>query len=55
MILFGPTSPAHWGPPPGRPRHQVLDPGLAALTVDQVLEALTDLPTTSEIDSQAPC
>jgi ADP-heptose:LPS heptosyltransferase len=57
VVLFGPVSPAVWGPPPGRPWHralwagrsgsphgQVLDPGLAALTVDQVLEALADLP-----------
>ncbi|MFE9201715.1 glycosyltransferase family 9 protein [Micromonospora sp. NPDC007230] len=32
VVLFGPVPPAHWGPPPDRPRHRVLDvtrrPGL---------------------------
>jgi ADP-heptose:LPS heptosyltransferase len=62
VVLFGPVSPAWWGPPPGRPWHralwagrsgsphgQVLDPGLAALTVDQVLEALADLPAATRL------
>jgi ADP-heptose:LPS heptosyltransferase len=62
VVLFGPVSPARWGPPPGRPWHRalwasrsgsphgrVLDPGLAALTVDQVLEALADLPAASRL------
>jgi ADP-heptose:LPS heptosyltransferase len=57
VVLFGPTSPALWGPPPDRPWHRPLwagtsgdphghrpDPGLLALEVDQVLEALADLP-----------
>jgi ADP-heptose:LPS heptosyltransferase len=57
VILFGPTSPRHWGPPPHRPWHRVLwrgttgdprgatpDPGLLALEVDEVLDALSDLP-----------
>jgi ADP-heptose:LPS heptosyltransferase len=57
VVLFGPTSPALWGPPPDRPWHRALwagttgdphghlpDPGLLALAVDQVLEALADLP-----------
>jgi ADP-heptose:LPS heptosyltransferase len=57
VVLFGPTSPALWGPPPDRPWHRALwagtsgdphgrltDPGLLAVTVDQVLEALADLP-----------
>ena len=57
VVLFGPTSPALWGPPPDRPWHRSLwagttgdphghlpDPGLLALEVDQVLEALADLP-----------
>ena len=56
VVLFGPTSPRHWGPPPDRPWHRVLwkgttgdphgatpDPGLLALTVDDVLGALEDL------------
>ena len=55
VVLFGPVSPALWGPPP-RPWHRALwsgrtgdphglrlDPGLAAITVDQVVEALTEL------------
>jgi ADP-heptose:LPS heptosyltransferase len=62
VVLFGPTSPALWGPPPDRPWHRALwagttgdphghlpDPGLLALEVDQVLEALADLPA-----AQAP-
>jgi ADP-heptose:LPS heptosyltransferase len=57
VVLFGPTSPALWGPPAGRPWHRALwagtsgdphgqlpDPGLLAIAVDQVLEALGDLP-----------
>ena len=59
IVLFGPTSPAEWGPPPERlDRHRALwagrpgdphagepDPGLLALTVDDVLRALADLPS----------
>jgi ADP-heptose:LPS heptosyltransferase len=57
VVLFGPTSPALWGPPADRPWHRALwagtsgdphgqlpDPGLLAIAVDQVLEALADLP-----------
>jgi ADP-heptose:LPS heptosyltransferase len=57
VVLFGPTSPAQWGPPPDRPWHRPLwaggrgdphgqlpDPGLLAIDVDQVNEALADLP-----------
>jgi ADP-heptose:LPS heptosyltransferase len=57
VVLFGPTPPALWGPPPDRSWHRALwagasgdphgrltDPGLLAVTVDQVLEALADLP-----------
>ena len=57
VVLFGPTSPALWGPPPDRPWHRALwagtsgdphgqrpDPGLLAIGVDQVTEALADLP-----------
>jgi ADP-heptose:LPS heptosyltransferase len=56
VILFGPTSPARWGPPPEQRRHvplwagrrgdphgQAADPGLLELTVADVLEALADL------------
>ena len=57
VVLFGPTSPALWGPPPDRPWHRALwagtsgdphgrlpDPGLLAIDVDQVNEALAGLP-----------
>lgn len=51
VLLFGPTPPSEWGPPPGRDRHVVLyrgdmhgdphgaepDPGLLAIGVDDVL------------------
>ncbi|WP_369140748.1 glycosyltransferase family 9 protein [Modestobacter versicolor] len=56
VVLFGPVSPALWGPPP-RPLHVVLwhgdgtgdpwgttlDPALAQVTVDEVTTALDDL------------
>lgn len=55
VVLFGPTPPARWGPPPDGP-HVVLwkgrsgdphaaapDPGLLAIDVEDVLEGLTDL------------
>jgi ADP-heptose:LPS heptosyltransferase len=57
VVLFGPISPALWGPPPDRPWHRALwagtsgdphgqrpDPGLLAIDVDQVTGALADLP-----------
>lgn len=60
VVLFGPTSPAEWGPPPDRPWHRALwtgstgdphadtpDPGLLALCVEDVLEALDNLPEAS--------
>ncbi len=55
VLLFGPSSTAEWGPPPSRSAHVVLrhalaggvdprgdeiDPGLLALTVDDVLAAI---------------
>jgi ADP-heptose:LPS heptosyltransferase len=53
VVLFGPSTPAHWGPPPERTRHRVLwagrrgdpngarpDPGLLALQPRDVLEAI---------------
>jgi ADP-heptose:LPS heptosyltransferase len=56
VVLFGPVSPARWGPLPGGP-HRVLwagrtgdphgdrlDPGLAVITAEQVLGALDALP-----------
>jgi ADP-heptose:LPS heptosyltransferase len=55
VVLFGPTPPALWGPPPD-PRHVILwsgtrgnphahdpDPGLLAIDVDEVLDALAGL------------
>ena len=60
VTLFGPTSPALWGPPPGRPRHRALwagrtgdphsdspDPGLLELRVEDVTAALAGLPPRS--------
>jgi ADP-heptose:LPS heptosyltransferase len=53
VILFGPTPPGEWGPPPERRRHRVLwsgsrgdphgdtpDPGLLEIEVEDVLAAL---------------
>jgi ADP-heptose:LPS heptosyltransferase len=62
VVLFGPTSPALWGPPPGRPRHRAIwhggsgdphaalpDSGLLEITVEEVLAELEALEeTTSE-------
>jgi ADP-heptose:LPS heptosyltransferase len=56
VLLFGPVSPASWGPPPGGP-HRVLwhgngtgnphgdqaDPALLAITVEEVLDAVHEL------------
>ncbi|ABG03680.1 glycosyl transferase, family 9 [Rubrobacter xylanophilus DSM 9941] len=57
VVLFGPTPPSRWGPPPERRLHRVLwagttgdphgsspDPGLLRIGVEEVLEALSDLP-----------
>lgn len=60
-VLFGPTDPARWGPPPGRPWHAALwagaraahgdphaptpDPGLLRLQPADVLAALSALST----------
>ena len=56
VLLFGPVAPAEWGPPASRPIHRSLwsgrpgdpratspDPGLLALTVDEVTRAAVDL------------
>jgi ADP-heptose:LPS heptosyltransferase len=49
VVLFGPTAPAEWGPPPGRahrglwagrrgdPHGATPDPGLLAIRVDDVI------------------
>jgi ADP-heptose:LPS heptosyltransferase len=52
VVLFGPVSPRHWGPPPERSRHVALwagttgdtfanhpDPGLLRITTDEVTAA----------------
>ncbi len=56
VLLFGPSSPHEWGPPPDRLQHRVLwkgragdplapvaDPGLLAIEVDEVFAALDEL------------
>ncbi len=56
VVLFGPMSPHLWGPPPERAEHRVIwkgltgdslgeapDPGMLAITVDEVIDALTAL------------
>ncbi|HYP56082.1 MAG TPA: glycosyltransferase family 9 protein, partial [Solirubrobacterales bacterium] len=56
VLLFGPTSPRHWGPPEGREIHRVLwdgrsgdphahevDPGLLEIDVGEVLASLDAL------------
>lgn len=53
VVLFGPTSPRYWGPPANRPFHRVIwrgrlgdphapfvDPGLASITVSEVIAEL---------------
>ncbi|MGA9691557.1 MAG: glycosyltransferase family 9 protein, partial [Pseudonocardiaceae bacterium] len=52
VVLFGPVSPQHWGPPPQRPQHITLwagntgntfagqpDPGLLRITTTEVIAA----------------
>jgi ADP-heptose:LPS heptosyltransferase len=64
VVLFGPTSPARWGPPPDRAIHRVLwagrtgdphgrrtDPGLLEIGADAVVDALAALP---ESDANIP-
>lgn len=56
VVLFGPTPPALWGPPPARNDHVAIwkgmrgdplgndrDPGMLAITVDEVIAALGSL------------
>lgn len=55
VVLFGPTPPSEWGPPTdgphralwagrrGDPHGEGLDPGLAAIDVDQVLHAVQEV------------
>jgi ADP-heptose:LPS heptosyltransferase len=57
VVLFGPTPPARWGPPPDRPWHRALwagregdphggrtDPGLLEIGPGEVIAALEELP-----------
>jgi ADP-heptose:LPS heptosyltransferase len=57
VVLFGPVAPRHWGPPPDRGWHRAIwkgavgdphatrpHPGLLAIGVDEVLDALASLP-----------
>jgi ADP-heptose:LPS heptosyltransferase len=57
VVVFGPTPPARWGPPPGRAHHVALwsgrigdphgtepDPGLLEVGVGDVTAALEGLP-----------
>ncbi|MFD4368504.1 glycosyltransferase family 9 protein [Rhodococcus sp. NPDC058521] len=62
VVLFGPTSPAHWGPPDrphhitlwagreGDPHSTVLDPGLEEISVDDVRDAIARLPASARRD-----
>jgi ADP-heptose:LPS heptosyltransferase len=59
VVLFGPMSPARWGPPPGRPYHRAIwhgvrsergdapgpevHPALLAIDVDEVLAAAAEV------------
>ena len=66
VVLFGPTPPALWGPPPDRPWHITIwkgrrgdpnggspDPGLLEISVDEVLDALQRLPSGAELSEAA--
>lgn len=65
VVLFGPTSPAHWGPPAdgphlvlwagtvGDPHGQVVDTGLLKIGVQDVVEAFTRLPRREAASSEA--
>ncbi|MFN2489996.1 MAG: glycosyltransferase family 9 protein [Actinomycetota bacterium] len=67
VVLFGPSSPGAWGPPPDRRRHRVLwsrrtgdphgseiDRGLLAITEGDVLEALEQLESESHLVGARP-
>ncbi len=68
VVLFGPTSPARWGPPPDRPWHRALwaggegdphadtpDTGLLEIEVEEVLEGLDTLPAAPPGDTRLAC
>lgn len=67
VVLFGPVPPSEWGPPPARARHralwagrrgdplgEALDPGLDALTITDVVDALRSLPESDVPPAVAP-
>ena len=67
VVLFGPTSPGRWGPPPGHSQHRVLwagrhgdphgdevDPGLLDIDVEAVLDELALLDRSSSPGAQEP-
>lgn len=62
VVLFGPTPPDRWGPPPASSRHraiwkgipgdphaQTVHPGLARIRVDEVLDALGQVTATAAL------
>lgn len=68
VLVFGPTSPALWGPPPDRPQHRVVwsgqvgdplrtspDPGLLTITPARVLAAAgRQLPVRPRLPASSP-
>jgi ADP-heptose:LPS heptosyltransferase len=65
VVLFGPTSPARWGPPADRPIHRVLwhgtegdphgdrpDQGLLRIGVEDVVAALAELPAAAPLGAR---
>jgi ADP-heptose:LPS heptosyltransferase len=67
VVVFGPTSPQEWGPPPDRPRHRVLwagsvgdphaptpDPGLLRIQPAEVLGALDVLDAAGPVGHLGP-
>ncbi|BCB83464.1 glycosyltransferase family 9 protein [Phytohabitans suffuscus] len=45
VVLFGPVTPAHWGPPPDRSEHRALwrGPTVASIGVEEVLAAVDEV------------
>jgi ADP-heptose:LPS heptosyltransferase len=66
VLLFGPTSPGRWGPPPGHRWHRALwhedlsqmechsrtHPALAAIDVDAVLAAVAEVEVSGAVTPQ---
>ncbi len=65
VVLFGPTSPAEWGPPEdgphialwaghrGDPFAPTVDPGLDAIFAEDVINAMARLPARSQVSGSA--